>query len=949
MERTFPDSVSSKGNHAGAVWHKTDLQVHSFRDFQWKGSDQLPGGAPENETQREAWADTYVQQMLSAGLSVVAITDHHDMVAVNYVREAVARLPDPSVLCVFPGMEVTCKDDIQCILLFDPDSSSHKWNMLYGSIILGLSGSGHDPNAAKSPQVGHEGCGHPLNKFMELIDGNQDLRDAVMVLPNIGARGRHKTALRPGLGYRLSDHSFLAGYTEHHLDKYTVGDWDMISGKNAAWSQRRLSVITTGDNRNADGQDLGVNPTWIKLGERSLEGLRQAILAPDARISHELPREPALAIDSFAVSSALTGSDFQVMLNSGYNAFIGGRGSGKTSLLEYLRFGLGRALIDLDESSVTSERQRRLIEATLIAGQVEVTLSINGVKETWIREYATREKITIKRASGSVEISPEDARRRFDARSYAQKELSSLGEADQSVDRRITRLAAGDFNVRQKQIGDKLEVAKRGVKTALRNVVEFWRIEQKLQNTQRDLADVKSQIEASQTDLTEKGLSDEDQAVLDRQPKMESGKSAISELNLWDENIRGDLSAVLAQLAGPADSIWTRLDEVEISTEFKTKVVAAVATARKGLADALSAVEALNSDITATAKSFEDKSAAYDLEFDGVSQRAEANRTLIDRIKGLQAKKADLEREIENLNSRLEASKECIHALTISQSNYHIADAAFRTVLEEAAEFVAQSSGGLLQASVETPEAPENVIAALKAFGVKANMRRLDEQVIRLVGKIKLDSDRDDLDESLLRLLKLKISLGETTTLGTETIEDIRETFGFETLSPSQANSVLGNVGEENVANALTETPIPYIRFRYRDDDNYIDFADASPGQQAAALLDLLLHQKSGPLIIDQPEEDLENARIMEIATQLQSSKSDRQVIFATHNPNILVNGDADKIIALAGVGADGKSERIVIEADGSIESTALQAIITERLEGGADAFKLRAKKLNVA
>ena len=141
-----------------------------------------------------------------------------------------------------------------------------------------------------------------------------------------------------------------------------------------------------------------------------------------------------------------------------------------------------------------------------------------------------------------------------------------------------------------------------------------------------------------------------------------------------------------------------------------------------------------------------------------------------------------------------------------------------------------------------------------------------------------------------------------------------------------------------------------FISFEYKDDGSYIEFSKASPGQQAAALLELLLNQDAGTLIIDQPEDDLDNKKIMAIAKRIRTSKSRRQIIFATHNANILVNGDADKIIVLSGT-PDGVAEktvgesRIGIEHDGSIETPSVRTHITTTLEGGADAFRLRARK----
>ena len=69
---------------------------------------------------------------------------------------------------------------------------------------------------------------------------------------------------------------------------------------------------------------------------------------------------------------------------------------------------------------------------------------------------------------------------------------------------------------------------------------------------------------------------------------------------------------------------------------------------------------------------------------------------------------------------------------------------------------------------------------------------------------------------------------------------------------------------------------------------------NASAGQQATAILKVLLRETTGPLVIDQPEDDLDNATIQQIAEELWRAKERRQIIFSSHNANIVVNGDAN-------------------------------------------------------
>src|SRR5271156_2665051 len=101
-----------KGRHPGAVWRKSDLQCHSPRDRQWQGALELPGGTSEAEQARSDWAKSFIDECRSRNLRVVSITDHHDMTFVSYVAEAARQ---ENFTLVFPGVEITCSDNVQCL------------------------------------------------------------------------------------------------------------------------------------------------------------------------------------------------------------------------------------------------------------------------------------------------------------------------------------------------------------------------------------------------------------------------------------------------------------------------------------------------------------------------------------------------------------------------------------------------------------------------------------------------------------------------------------------------------------------------------------------------------------------------------------------------------------------------------------------------------------------
>jgi type III restriction enzyme len=136
---------------------------------------------------------------------------------------------------------------------------------------------------------------------------------------------------------------------------------------------------------------------------------------------------------------------------------------------------------------------------------------------------------------------------------------------------------------------------------------------------------------------------------------------------------------------------------------------------------------------------------------------------------------------------------------------------------------------------------------------------------------------------------------------------------------------------------------VPVFSYRSRE-DQYIPFDFASAGQQATALLKTLLNQAGPPLIIDQPEEDLDNPVILEVVEQIWAAKARRQIVFASHNANLVVNGDAELVIWCDHRTAADQS-RGKIAGEGAIDVPAIRDAITSVMEGGQDAFNLRMQK----
>lgn len=105
----------------GAHFYRCDFQVHTPRDRRWTGV------TPTSDEDRRAYADRLVAACRAEGVAAIAVTDHHDMTFVPFIRRAAAEevdeegtpLPEAHRLVVFPGMELTLGVPCQALLVFD--------------------------------------------------------------------------------------------------------------------------------------------------------------------------------------------------------------------------------------------------------------------------------------------------------------------------------------------------------------------------------------------------------------------------------------------------------------------------------------------------------------------------------------------------------------------------------------------------------------------------------------------------------------------------------------------------------------------------------------------------------------------------------------------------------------------------------------------------------------
>ena len=173
-----------------------------------------------------------------------------------------------------------------------------------------------------------------------------------------------------------------------------------------------------------------------------------------------------------------------------------------------------------------------------------------------------------------------------------------------------------------------------------------------------------------------------------------------------------------------------------------------------------------------------------------------------------------------------------------------------------------------------------------------------------------------------------------------DAIKDIRD--GNIAAKDNRFATHLKALPQESISDFLIWFPGDNLEVTYGPDRQRIQHG--SPGQKTAALLAFILSYGDEPLLLDQPEDDLDNELIYDlIVRQLRETKSKRQVIVVTHNANIVVNGDAEMVFPLYVVRTETR-----VKQPASIQEKQVREAICNILEGGERAFEQRYKRIHL-
>lgn len=933
-----------------AYWRKCDFQIHTPRDPNWTGARPLgigeltPSGekavSADVDASRQKWADDFVDQCAKRGLEAIALTDHHEMIMVPYVQRAIEnrRKSNPDFdLWIFPGMELTAHGGVQCLILFDADLSEDWRKQAQGK--LGIVYADLEEKASQGPKVTQITSHYPdIGPALDELDG---LKGRYIVLPNVSQGGKH-TVLTEGEHVDFRRMSYVGGYLDQGQTINTLGSKNKtrLSGEDKMWSLREIYPIPTSDCRAADYASLGQNNTWVKLAAPTAEALRQAFLGHRSRIRVETPNIPALTVVEIQIDNSTILQPTTISLSPEFNSVIGGRGSGKSCFLEYLSFGLGRSCYDVPrEHYSNTERMKDLITDTLTAKGGGVTLTVMQDQALFkvTRGPATAYQPQITYPNGSAQtITVKELRALFPAVVYSQGELSEIGkQAGKSTQLSdLLQFVNPEFKRDDDKLNSDIETAKASVRTAVLGQANFWAKQAKLRKLVTSRDSLRQRIDALEKTLP--ALSEADQATVKSYDDANDFETKRIQASKHAEQISQDLGTIATELLNERDLAPAADGEPKSFQQAYKDLYAAFSTGlktlQKDIADKKQVLAKAESDWTVKFKTLR---AARD----AILEKLGAHKTVTSQIIKLREEATDITNQIGDLEAEIKGAGDPAFVLNVALKKLRtLNDTRAKQTQKWANEIEALSSGKIKATVVPTGEMDEireavDTVSAKTGSQEAGRMKRLEDA---LAGSPVWDVV-DRLRSDCLSILYWR-QVGATSGEEKPKCDDLMNLLGGTEKTRSAVTELMDTARVEAMASAV---PRPQITLTYSDGSKEISFEKASEGQRAAALLFMLLQQSGGPLIIDQPEGDLDNRIIADLTDKLHSAKQNRQLIFASHNANIVVNGSSE-LVGFLDVKDDGLRQ---FDCAGAIDEPPICKVITSTMEGGEKAFKDRQDK----
>ncbi len=851
----------------GATWLRGDFHLHtkSDKEFVYTGN--------ENDFCR-----VYVEQLKQQNISVGVITNHNKFDKAEFC--ALRKKAIKEGIGLFAGVEFSLKEGIHILIAFD--NSWYQGNTDHIGKFLENAFYG----IANYDKPNYPNSNFNLKETVEALD--KIGHDYIIVLAHIDDTNGLFTELR---GRTLEDfvkqesfHRVLAVQKSANLENYN---------KLCRWLERKnkkLACVEGSDNAHGGIEAIGNGRvTYLKIGDFNFEALKYALTDCDYRVA---PKDKPEIKNAYIKSITFEGGlldDTRIDFSPELNTLIGIRGSGKSSILEILRYTLG---IPLSQSAVDSTYKNGLIEYVLRSGGKTILTIVNEHREEYKIEkiYGQKEDI-YKDGLLQTGISIDAV---FDYPVYfGQKDLSNK-DTDFETDL-VQRL----IGKRLKGVQSKIEQKKREVENVINEIKKLRNLKELKKETETLIQNAKHQLDF----FRKKGVEEK----LKHQTRFDSDVSKIAQS---EESVRNFLDELSSIISNQDYFFRQEISGSEINNELFDD-------ARKLLQDLKFEFEKI--------KAVQENSIRI-------------HQKIIEVLAKINTKKDGLKEEFAKI--KREINTDTINPDNFLNLNRQIETAQLK--LKEIEKSEKRRTG--LETNLFEKLTELNSLWLDEYKLLKTEVDRINEAESKLYIDVLFKERRDKFSDKMKQIFKGS-GIRENAYQEIETkYKDFIEIF--------KDSSMLADILNENqVSDFKRRFNVNLVEFLTFKVENKIiikyngkSLDKHSLGQRASALILFLLAQKeSNVLIIDQPEDDLDNQTIYnEVIKELKKIKGNMQFIFATHNANIPVLGDSEKVVACS------YDEKKIALHSGTIDNHQTQRYIVDIMEGGDEAFSRRKNIYNI-
>ncbi|MDG0797592.1 TrlF family AAA-like ATPase [Pectobacterium punjabense] len=909
----------------GARWWKFDFHTHTPASFDYGKSDS-------NLKISKAPKD-WLLDFIAKGIECVAVTDHNSGDWIDGLKYAAENLRiEGHSIFVFPGVEITANSNIHVLGIFDPNASSADISAIIGvSKFRGKKGD--------SDSVAEESAENIIKEIQSA--------GGVAIPAHID--------MKAGLCQQHSSHTIRQVCEYANAIEIIFPDQERAEAPLSRYTNLKYDLPSIIGSDAHHPNDIGRAYTWVKMSYPSIEGLRLALVDGSSSIirSDNETVDPNRASNTLLQSVTIENAKYagrstplKIEFNPWLNSIIGGRGSGKSSVLEFIRLGMDRgrdlvSLISENEIRRSFESFTKISDSRDSEGVMLTNTKISCVytrddvyyRLTWTKE---NNKVIIARLDEEEWVTEEgEAYSRFPIKIFSQKQIFDLAKKPNTLLRLIDESSTVGFQQWKMEWKDKyahfqtLCSQRRELQSKLANKNVL----------QGQLSDVEQKIKTiEQSGHTE---------ILSKYQSFRTKRSHVSQYETELENFKYEIEKIISSSQNPTiDENVFNLEEsserelfeklqslTQAALYFKDNIVKAIAMIDGELTQFKSWYSSSNFTQAHVSAEEKYKNLIDSLQSGGVGSPADYERLLTDRetinqsLREIEIVEGQVKDLTSAINTAYQEIIECRKRLTVNRLN-----------------FLKQHLTG--NSSIQVDVIPFSDLDLLDS-----SFRNVIGRSDRAFSAELFDFDREcgflfDLNKELRVIPKPNDSNNLEPWLSV--IHSFKESL-FNFCSGEVLNTKLGKrffdfmsqLHPKIFDEINTWFPEDKLTIKFSDGNRFKDVSQGSAGQKASAILSFLLSYGTEPLVLDQPEDDLDNGLITNlIVSKLHQNKADRQIIVVTHNPNIVVNGDSEYVIALEDRG------QISPMASGALQEVGVRKSVCEIMEGGEVALQKRYKRM---